>query len=93
MSLHYLVKYLCSKNCHAQKVIEANCHVRLRHSKSSFKYLSDKNIYYYLLFNSVTKKRPRRTYKKSHYRLYTTAVTKKKMLQQNAVHYQQSVSY
>jgi len=24
MSLHYLVKYLCSKNRHAQEVIEAN---------------------------------------------------------------------
>ena len=29
---------------------------------------------------------------KYHYQLYTTDVTKKKMLQQNAVHYQQSVS-
>ena len=28
MSLHYLVKYLCSKNRHAQEVIEANCHVQ-----------------------------------------------------------------
>ena len=27
MSLHYLVKFLCAKNCRAQKVIEANCHV------------------------------------------------------------------
>ena len=31
----------------------------------------------YLLFNSVTKRRSHRPYKKSHYRLYTTAVTKK----------------
>jgi len=30
--------------------------------------------------------------KKSHYQLYTAAVTKKKMLQQNAVHDQQLVS-
>jgi len=34
MLLHYLVKYLCSKNCHAQEVIEANCLVRLTHSKT-----------------------------------------------------------
>jgi len=32
-------------------------------------------------------------YKKSYYRLYTTTVTKKKILQQNAVHDQQSVSH
>jgi len=29
--LHYLVKYLCSKNRSAQEVIEANFHVRLSH--------------------------------------------------------------
>ena len=28
MSLHCLVKYLCSKNRHAQEVIEDNCRVR-----------------------------------------------------------------
>jgi len=33
MSLHYLVKCLCSNNRYAQEVIEANCHVRLSHSK------------------------------------------------------------
>jgi len=26
MSLHCLVKYLCSENYHAREVIEANCH-------------------------------------------------------------------
>ena len=36
VSLHYLVKYLCSKNRNAQGVIEANCHVRLRPLKKSF---------------------------------------------------------
>jgi len=36
--------------------------------------------------NSVTKRRSHRPYKKSHYRPYKTAVAKKKMLQQNAVH-------
>jgi len=33
----YLVKYLCSKNRNAQEVIEANCRVRLGHSKNWFK--------------------------------------------------------
>jgi len=36
------VKYLCSKNRHAQEVIEANCHVGLSHSKTLLKYLSGK---------------------------------------------------
>jgi len=36
MSLHYLLKYLCSKTCNAQQVIEANCHVRHSHSKNCF---------------------------------------------------------
>jgi len=36
VSLHYLVKYLCSKNRNAQEVIEANCHVRLRPLKKLF---------------------------------------------------------
>ena len=40
MSLHYLVKYLFSKNCYGQEVTEANCHARLRHSKKTLlKYL------------------------------------------------------
>jgi len=68
MSLHYLMKYLCSETHHAQEVIEANCHVRLSWQK-------DVHI-------SHTKK--------SYDRLYTTAVTKKKMSLQNAVHDQQS---
>jgi len=42
MSLHYIVKYLCSKNGSAQEVIEANCHIRLSHSKTVLKYLSGK---------------------------------------------------
>jgi len=71
-----------------QEVIEAYCRVRLSHSKNSSKYLSGK----ILLFNSVTKRSSHRPYKKSHYRLYTTAVTKKEMLRQNAVHDQQLVS-
>jgi len=33
MSLHYLVKYLCSRNRRPQEVIEANGHVRLSQSK------------------------------------------------------------
>jgi len=37
MSLHYLVKYLSSKNCHGQEVIEANYHFRLSHLKNCFK--------------------------------------------------------
>ena len=32
-----LVKYRCSKNRHAQRAIEANCHLRLSHSKNSCK--------------------------------------------------------
>jgi len=43
--------------------------------------------------NSFTVKLTHQPCKKSHYWLYPTAVTKKKMLQQNAVHDQQSVSY
>jgi len=42
MLLHYIVKYLCSKNRHSQELIEANCHVRLSHSKTLLKHLSDK---------------------------------------------------
>ena len=45
MSLHYLVKYLRSKNRHTQEVIEvteANRHVRPSHSKTVLKYLSGK---------------------------------------------------
>ena len=90
MSLHYLVKYLCSKNRNAEEVIEAFYRVRLSHSKNSLKISVWKNI---LFLNSVTKRRSHWSYKKSHYRLYTTAVTKKEMLQQNAIHDQQSVSY
>ena len=40
-SLHYLVKYLCSKHRHAQGVSAAKCRVRLRHSKTVSKYMSD----------------------------------------------------
>jgi len=40
-----LVKYLCSKNRCAQKVNEANCHVRLSHLKT-FEIFVSKNIYY-----------------------------------------------
>jgi len=40
----------------------------------------------YPLFNSLTKGCSHQPYKKSHCWLYTTAVTKKKTLQQNAVH-------
>jgi len=37
-SLHYNVyESLCSKNNHAPEEIEANCHVRLSHSKISCK--------------------------------------------------------
>ena len=36
MSLHYVVKYMCSKNRHAQEVIEANCHLTHSHSKKLF---------------------------------------------------------
>jgi len=35
--LHYLVKYLCSENRHAQAVKEANRHVKLSHSKTGVK--------------------------------------------------------
>jgi len=31
--LHYLVKYLCSKNRYPQEIIEENGHIRLSHSK------------------------------------------------------------
>jgi len=42
MLLHYFVKYLCAGNRHAQEVIEANCHLRLSHSKTVLKYLFGK---------------------------------------------------
>jgi len=45
-TVHYLLKYLCSKNRHPQEVIEANDHVRLSHSKTVLKYLSGKMLYY-----------------------------------------------
>jgi len=83
MSLHFFVKYPCSKNRHAQEVIEANCHVRLSHLKTVLKYLSGK---IFIIEFTDEKKYTPAIYKKSHYRPYTTAVTKKKMLQQNAVH-------
>jgi len=35
------VKYLCSKNRHAQEVIESKWHERLSHSKAVLKYLSE----------------------------------------------------
>jgi len=69
MLLHYLVKYLSSKDCHVQGVIEAN-------------YLSGK----------ISKKSSHPPYKTSHDRLDITAVTEKKMLQQMAVHDQQTAS-
>jgi len=43
MLLNYFVKYLRSKDRHVQEVIAANCHVRLRHSKTVLKYLSGKH--------------------------------------------------
>jgi len=86
MSLHYLVKYLCSRNDCAPEKTEAHCHIRLSRWKISCKNIC---LVKYLLVKSVIKRRPQvshRPYKKSHYRLYTTAVTKTKMLQQYAVH-------
>ena len=74
VSLHYLVKYLCSKSRHAQQVIEANCHLRFNHSKKLLKYLVK-----YSLVNSVTKVRSHRPYKKFHYRLYTKKKCHSKM--------------
>jgi len=47
----------------------------------------------YALLNSLTKSSLHWPYKKSHDPLYTTATTKKKLLQQNAVHDQQLVSH
>ena len=61
MSLHYLVKYLCSKNRYAHEVIKANCHVRLSHSKTHF---YDIFLVRYLIFNSVTKRSSHRLHKK-----------------------------
>jgi len=57
--------------------------------KTVLKYLSGKIF----IINSLTKRCSHQPYKKSDYRLYTTVVTKKKTLQQNAVHDQQSVSH
>jgi len=34
VSLHYLVKYSCSKNRHAQRISAAKCRVKLSHSKT-----------------------------------------------------------
>jgi len=45
MLLHYLVKYLCSKNRNAQEVIEENSHLRLSHSKNCFKIFVWVNIH------------------------------------------------
>jgi len=89
MSLHYLVQYPSSKNCHAEEVFDANCHVRLSQSKIVLKYFSDKISTFYL----ANKKCPHQPYEKSYDHLYTTAATKIKMPQQNAVHSQQSVSH
>ena len=47
----------------------------------------------YLLVKSITKGCSHRPYKKSRYEMDTTAVTKIPMLQQYAVHDQQSVSH
>ena len=54
MSLHYLVKYLCSKNRNSQEVIEANCHVRL---------VTQITVLIYLLFSSPTKRCSHQPYK------------------------------
>jgi len=77
MSLHYLVKYLCSKNDHDPEEIEANCRVPCK--TLPYKNLLQ-NIFLvkYLLDKLGTQRR-------SH-RLYTTAVTKIQMLQQYAIH-------
>ena len=40
MLRHYLVKYICSRNRHAQGVSAAKCRVRLSHLKTASKYLS-----------------------------------------------------
>ena len=37
MSLHYLVKYECSKNCRVHELSEASCHARLSHPKQLLK--------------------------------------------------------
>jgi len=37
VSLHYLVKYLCSKNRYSYGVSEANCYARLSHSNTGLK--------------------------------------------------------
>ena len=52
MSLHYLVKYLCSRNRNAQEVIEANGLVRLSNSKKTLRKIC---LVKCLMFNSVTK--------------------------------------
>jgi len=74
------VKYLRSKNRNAPEVIEANSH----QSKTVLKYLSSKIfitlITNKMMFTPAILKIP-----------YTTVVTEKKMLQQNAVHDQQSM--
>jgi len=78
------------KNRNAQEVIEANCHVSLSHSKHCFEIIVWCKIFIIYFAN---KKMITRPYKKSHYQLYTTAVRKKKTLQQNAIHDQQLVSH
>ena len=62
MSLHYLVKYLCSKNRNAQEVIEANYRIRLSHSKKLFLKIC---LVEYSLFNTLTKRCPHQLYKNS----------------------------
>ena len=60
MSLHYLVKYRCSKNRHAQEKIKADCRVRLIHSKN---FILNMCLVKYSLVDSVTKRCSRRLYK------------------------------
>jgi len=56
MSLHYLEKYLCSKNA---MLSEANCHERLNHSKFAEKFLSCDKALFNLLFTAVVLQIPR----------------------------------
>ena len=71
-----------------QKKLEQTDMQHLATRKSLVKYLSGK-----ILDKSVTKRRSHQQYKKSHYWLHATAVAKINMLQQYAVHDQQSVTH
>ena len=70
-------------------ILLVTTHLTLSHSKNHFTNFLEK----YLSFSSLTKWCSHQLYIKSYYRLYTTAVTNGRMLQQNAVHDQQSVSH